>query len=83
MTITINIPETVEQFAALLERIQTGEEILLAQSGVAIARLVPIMPPASPRIPGQDQGKVTIAPDFNAPLPDSFLNDFLDSNLPS
>jgi hypothetical protein len=31
----------------------------------------------SPRIPGQDKGKVFIAADFNDPLPDSILNDFL------
>lgn len=30
-----------------------------------------------PRIPGQDKGKVFIAADFNDPLPDSILSDFL------
>ena len=30
-----------------------------------------------PRIPGQDKGQVVIAPDFNAPLPEDILNDFL------
>jgi hypothetical protein len=29
------------------------------------------------RIPGQDQGKVWMSDDFNDPLPDSILNDFL------
>jgi hypothetical protein len=37
-----------------------------------------------PRIPGQDKGKVIIAPDFDAPLPEEILNDFLNpSELPS
>ena len=37
-----------------------------------------------PRIPGQDKGHVIIAPDFNAPLPEDILNDFLNpSELPS
>ena len=31
-----------------------------------------------PRIPGQDKGKIFISSDFNAPLPDSVLNSFLD-----
>jgi hypothetical protein len=31
----------------------------------------------SPRIPGQDTDQVFIAADFNAPLPDRILNDFL------
>ncbi len=30
-----------------------------------------------PRIAGQDKGKIFIAPDFNAPLPDEILADFL------
>lgn len=34
-----------------------------------------IAPPS--RIPGQDKGKVFIAADFNAPLPDAILNNFL------
>jgi hypothetical protein len=29
------------------------------------------------RIPGQDQGKVWMSDDFNDPLPDNILNDFL------
>jgi hypothetical protein len=29
------------------------------------------------RIPGQDQGKVWMSDDFNDPLPDGILNDFL------
>jgi prevent-host-death family protein len=83
MAITINIPETVAQFTQLLDRVQAGEEILLIQNGIEIARLVPIQTVSQPRIPGQDKGKVAIAPDFNAPLPDLILNDFLNSNLPT
>ena len=83
MATTINIPETTDQLTELIHRVQAGEEILLAQNGVAIARLVPIQAPIQSRIPGQDKGKVTIASDFNAPLPNEILNDFLNSNLPS
>jgi hypothetical protein len=32
---------------------------------------------SQPRIPGQDQGKVWVAEDFNDPLPETILNDFL------
>jgi antitoxin (DNA-binding transcriptional repressor) of toxin-antitoxin stability system len=42
MAAIINIPETTAQFAELIQRAQAGEEILLAQNGIAIARLVPI-----------------------------------------
>ncbi len=42
--------------------------------------ILPTPKPAAalrPRIPGQDKGKVFVAADFNDPLPDSILNDFL------
>jgi hypothetical protein len=38
---------------------------------------IPSFMPPQPRIPGQDQGKVWIADDFNDPLPETILNDFL------
>jgi prevent-host-death family protein len=54
MTTPINIPETPAQLTELIHRVPAGEEILIAQNGVAIARLVPIQPLTQPRIPGQD-----------------------------
>ena len=69
MTIRVDMPETADQFAQLIEHIQSGEEILLAQRGVLIARLTPIHARPQPRIPGQDKGSVVISPDFDAPLP--------------
>jgi len=73
MSVSVNLPETPEQFAALLKRIEAGEELLLTKEGIAIARLIP----TNPRVPGQDKGKVIIAPDFNEPLPEDILNDFI------
>jgi antitoxin (DNA-binding transcriptional repressor) of toxin-antitoxin stability system len=91
MTTTLNIPETTDQFAEMLHRVQAGEEILLTKDGVATlavsaeqrARILPIQTTLQPRIPGQDKGKVFIASDFNAPLPEHILNDFLSSSLPT
>ena len=77
MGINISTPEAASQFAELLERVKHGEEVTILEAGVVIARLVPAPKQRSPRIPGQDQGKVIIAPDFDAPLPEDILNDFL------
>ncbi|MGG6269802.1 type II toxin-antitoxin system Phd/YefM family antitoxin [Leptolyngbya sp. AN03gr2] len=74
MTLKINLPETPDQLKDLIQQIQAGEEILLSQNGIAIARLTPIQP----RVPGQDKGKIWVSPEFNEPLPDDILNDFLD-----
>jgi hypothetical protein len=38
---------------------------------------MPSQPQSQPRISGQDQGKVWISDDFNAPLPETILNDFI------
>jgi prevent-host-death family protein len=81
MAINISIPEAANQFVELLDRVKHGEEVTILEAGVAIARLVPAPKQRSPRIPGQDQGKVLIAPDFNAPLPEDILNDFLNPGL--
>ncbi len=53
------------------------KEVIISQAGTPIARIVPIGGQSSPRIPGLDKGKVIIAPDFDAPLPENILNDFL------
>jgi prevent-host-death family protein len=82
MAITVDVPEVAEKIVELLNRVRFGEEVVIAQAGVPIARLVAIAECSSPRIPGQDKGKVTIAPDFNAPLPQDVLNDFLGSSDP-
>ena len=77
--ISIEVPEAQADLAELLRRVSLGEEVIISQSGTPIARLVPITERLSPRIPGQDKGKVVIAPDFEDDLPESVLNDFLRS----
>ncbi|MDZ7961798.1 MAG: type II toxin-antitoxin system prevent-host-death family antitoxin [Aulosira sp. DedQUE10] len=60
-----------------------GEEVVIAEQGVPVARLVAIANTSSPRIPGLDKGKVFIAPDFNDPLAEEILIDFESSNTNS
>ena len=38
-----------------------------------MARLVPVPEPPKRRVPGLDKGKIWMAPDFDAPLPDEAL----------
>jgi prevent-host-death family protein len=68
MTI-FNIHEAKTHFSKLLERVSNGEEVVIAKAGKPVARLLPyIADDNSARIPGIDRGKVTIMPDFDAPL---------------
>ena len=75
--ISVEVPEVQADLAELLHRVSLGEEVIISQSGTPIARLVPIIKRSFPRIPGQDRGKVVIAPDFDDDLPERVLNDFL------
>jgi prevent-host-death family protein len=76
MTLTLNVHEAQTQLAQLLERARKGEEIIIAEAGRPVARLVLIDRPTAPRVPGSAAGQVVIADDFDAPLPDSILGDF-------
>ena len=68
--------EAKTHFSALLKRVEKGEEIVIARSGQAIAKLVPLTAPDKPREPGAWKGQVWIADDFDAPLPDEILDAF-------
>ena len=69
MTI-FNIHEAKTHFSKILKRVMSGEEIVIAKAGKPVAHILPIDADKSPRIPGNDAGKVIIRADFNAPLPE-------------
>jgi len=76
MTLMLNVHEAQAQLAQLLERARQGEEIIIAEAGQPVARLVLIDKPIAPRVPGSAAGQVVIADDFDAPLPESILGAF-------
>ena len=77
MAITVSTREAQSRFMELLARVRQGEgEVIIAEEGVPIARLAPPSEKPPKRVPGRDAGKVIIAPDFNAPLPDDILDAF-------
>jgi prevent-host-death family protein len=66
-----NIHEAKTHFSKLLERVQNGEEVVIAKAGKPVARILPYATEdISPRLSGIDRGKVIIMPDFDAPLPE-------------
>ena len=74
--LTVNTHEAKTHLSRLLARVANGEEIIIARSGTAIAKLVPVKQKSQKRVPGLDQGKAWIAEDFDAPLPDDLLGFF-------
>jgi prevent-host-death family protein len=75
MGTVINLYEAKSQLSALVERAAQGEEIVIAKAGVPRARLVPVKPRVRRR-PGGSKGRIWIAPDFDAPLPQDLADAF-------
>jgi prevent-host-death family protein len=78
----VNIHEAKTHLSRLLQRVAGGEEITIAKSGVPVARLVAIETRAKTRPLGMDRGKVWVADDFDAPLPDELLKEFYGGEIP-
>lgn len=73
---TVNIHEAKTQFSKLIEAVAHGEEVVIAKAGKPAAMLVPMHVQKPMRKPGAMQGKIKIAADFDAPLPDDLLAAF-------
>jgi prevent-host-death family protein len=72
---TVNIHAAKTHLSRLLEEVSQGKTIIIARAGKPVARLVPYEEPA-PRRPGFLKGRIRIADDFDAPLPDDLLGLF-------
>jgi prevent-host-death family protein len=66
----VNIHEAKTHLSKLIERVESGEEIVIARAGRPVARLGPIKRASEPRVPGLWRGKVRIRDSFDEPLPE-------------
>ena len=71
---SVNVHQAKTQLSRLLERVERGEEIVIARNGRPIARIVPMG--QQPRKPGRFKGLISVPDDFNDPLPDDVLAAF-------
>jgi prevent-host-death family protein len=76
MTKEVNTHEAKTQFSKLLRRVAAGEEIVIANRGVPVARLVPIVAHNRKRHLGAYGDTIKIAADFDGPLPQELLDLF-------
>jgi len=65
----VNIHDAKTNLSKLLERVERGEEIVIARAGTPIARLCPIASRPRRRRLGKYAGQIEIADDFDR-LPD-------------
>jgi prevent-host-death family protein len=71
----VNIHEAKTHLSRLLNRVASGEEIVISRAGKPIARLVPIGAPVSRQL-GRDVGLFMVPDDFDQPLPEDVLAEF-------
>jgi len=62
---TVNIHEAKTHLSRLIERVESGQEVVIARAGRPVARLVPFRARKNPRVPGLWRGRVRLAPDFD------------------
>jgi prevent-host-death family protein len=71
----VNVHEAKTHLSALLQRVEAGEEIVIARAGEPVAKLVPIHKPL-PRVPGRWKGKIEVPDSFFDPLPEDIMRYF-------
>jgi prevent-host-death family protein len=68
----VNVHAAKTNLSKLLERVSSGEEIIIARDSVPVAKLVPVEGPK--RVFGALKGKIVIPDSFFDPLPDDELD---------
>jgi prevent-host-death family protein len=71
----VNVHEAKTKLSQLLERVEAGEDVVIARAGRPVARLIRVQPAAFERKLGQYAGEIRIAPDFDE-LPPEWLAAF-------
>ncbi len=74
---SVNIHDAKTSFSKLVEAAANGEEILIAKAGKPQAILVPFNKKHVIRHKGLLKGKMKIAENFDSPLPDELLKQFI------
>lgn len=74
----IPLSETDGRMAELVGRVEKGEEVVILRDGKPVAKLVPLhsTPEKHPIHFGLAKGQITIADDFDDPLPEDLLKSF-------
>ena len=77
----VNIHAAKTHLSRLVERVEAGEEIVIARAGRPVARLVPHRPRIHERKPGLLRGQIVIGPDFDGL--DAEIADLFEGRLPN
>ena len=74
---TVNIHQAKTNLSRLLSRVELGEEIVISNRGIPVAKLVPFCTSSNRKASlGIDRGRFIVPEDFNNPLPEEILSAF-------
>lgn len=72
----VNVREAKTHLSRLLERVASGEEIVIAKAGKPVAKLVPYKEERPRPVAGSMRGLIHVPDDFDDPLPPEILELF-------
>ena len=78
---TVNVFEAKTNLSKLIARAESGEVVIIARAGKPVVRLTRLEPAKKPIRFGCLKGKIWIADDFDAPLPEKILAEFEDGPI--
>ena len=73
---TVNLHAAKTHLSRLVDQAVGGEEVIIAKAGKPMVRLVPVATKSRRTGFGELKGRIWIADDFDAPLPDVVLRAF-------
>jgi prevent-host-death family protein len=73
---TVNLHAAKTHLSRLVDEAVGGEDVIIAKAGKPMVRLVPVAPKRRRTGFGDMKGRIWIADDFDAPLPDDQLRAF-------
>ncbi len=75
---TISVQDLQRDLLAFFRRVEAGESFLVLSGQHPLAEVRPVSAPATePRPFGLCAGRFTVPPDFDRPLPEDILQEFL------
>ena len=69
----VNIHEAKTNLSRLIEKVQAGEEVIIAKAGKPVARLVRIEPKKP--VLGSARGRIKMKPGWDAPMTDDEMKE--------
>lgn len=69
MDTKVNIHQAKIHLSKLIQRVMSGERIIITKAGKPVAVLSPIEESPVSRVPANDAGRIVIMADFDEPLP--------------